>query len=312
MVFDCIPFFNELDILKLRMHILDPFVDWFVIEEATVTFSNEPKPLYFEENREQFSEFAHKIRHVVVDDSPAEVDTHLRDKYQKNQLVRALTDCRPEDVILFSDVDEIPNPVALRQVLADFDPDTVYHLAQRMFYCYLNMEEVSGSLLSYTGEFPDQKDRKWLGTKICSYRRIPAADGLWGLRCPLQQVGGVRVADGGWHFGYMGGAGERDVSRRVAEKVKAAAHQEYNDSDTLAEVEEQLRSGHDIFGRKARFERVEIDESYPVYLREHLEEYAYLVMPRISRGQAAWAAFHRKAARFARRAARKLRRTFHG
>ena len=43
MVYDCIPFFNELDILKLRLHILDPIVDQFVIEEATVTFSGEKK-----------------------------------------------------------------------------------------------------------------------------------------------------------------------------------------------------------------------------------------------------------------------------
>ncbi len=308
MVFDCIPFFNELDILKLRMHILDPYVDWFVIEEATVTFSNEPKPLIFWENREMFAEFAYKIRHVVVDDSPADVDTHLRDKFQKNKLVQGLTDCKPEDIIIFSDVDEIPNPKALQQVIRDFDPDTIYHLAQRMFYCYVNMEEVSGSLLSYTGEFPGVAQKRWLGTKICSYKMIPKENGLWGLRCPLAQVGGVRVEDGGWHFGYMGGSGEKDVSKRVADKVKAAAHQEYNEKDTLAEVEKQLRSGHDIFGRQARFERVEVDDSYPAYLREHLEEYGYLVMPKISRASAAAAGLTMKGKRFLRRAARKLKR----
>lgn len=47
MIYDCIPFFNELDILKLRMHIMAPYVDKFVIEESTVTFSGEPKPMVF-------------------------------------------------------------------------------------------------------------------------------------------------------------------------------------------------------------------------------------------------------------------------
>ena len=51
MIYDCIPFFNELDILKLRMHIMAPYVDKFVIEESTVTFSGEPKPMTFAENR---------------------------------------------------------------------------------------------------------------------------------------------------------------------------------------------------------------------------------------------------------------------
>ena len=61
MVYDCIPFFNELDILKLRLHILDPIVDQFVIEEATVTFSGEKKELCFEKNKVMFQEFLPKI-----------------------------------------------------------------------------------------------------------------------------------------------------------------------------------------------------------------------------------------------------------
>ena len=51
MVYDCFQFFNELDILKLRLHIMDPVVDRFVISEATETFSGNPKPLYYEENK---------------------------------------------------------------------------------------------------------------------------------------------------------------------------------------------------------------------------------------------------------------------
>ena len=61
MVIDCIPFFNELDILKLRLNILNPIVDKFVIEEATVTFSGEPKELCFEKNKELFAEFLPRI-----------------------------------------------------------------------------------------------------------------------------------------------------------------------------------------------------------------------------------------------------------
>lgn len=51
MVFDCIPFFNELDILKLRMEIMDPYVDYFVLEESTVTFSGEDKRMICTEPR---------------------------------------------------------------------------------------------------------------------------------------------------------------------------------------------------------------------------------------------------------------------
>ena len=165
----------------MRLHIMDPIVDRFVIEEATVTFSGEPKELCFEKNKELFREFLPKITYIVVDNSPVDTTTHLRDKFQKNALVKGLADAADEDVIILSDVDEIPNPKTLQKVIDTFDPDKVYHFAQRMFYCFLNMEEVSGKLLSITGEFPGVKRKLWLGTKVFSKRSIPE-DGIIQLR----------------------------------------------------------------------------------------------------------------------------------
>ena len=123
MVYDCIPFFNELDILKLRLHILDPIVDRFIIEESTVTFSGQPKELCFEKNKEMFREFLPKIEYIVVDDSPVDISTHERDKYQKNALIKGLKDATDKDVIILSDADEIPNPKVLKEIIAEFDPE---------------------------------------------------------------------------------------------------------------------------------------------------------------------------------------------
>jgi len=312
MVYDCIPFFNELDILNLRLHILDPLVDKFVIEESTVTFSGEPKELCFEKNRELFREFLPKIEYIVVDDSPVSATTHERDRFQKNALIKGLKNAGDEDVIILSDVDEIPNPKALEKLIAEFDPDKVYHLAQRMFYCYLNMEEVSGSLLSITGEFPGVERRMWLGTKVFGKRSIPS-EGIILLReASVTAPNAVRVSDGGWHFGYMGSRQERDVSKRIGTKVVAAAHQEYNKQDILAEARDRLLLGQDMFGRNARFERVEVDESYPAYLLEHLDEYGYLVMPPISKGKRLTTRITMKIKRFFRKAIRKVKRGFRG
>ena len=80
---------------------------------------------------------------------------------------------------------------------------------------------------------------------------------------------GIRVEDGGWHFGYMGSLGEKSVARRIGTKVVAAAHQEYNDDVLLAEAADRLILGQGMFGREASFRRVEVDESYPEYLRSH-------------------------------------------
>lgn len=289
MIFDCIPFFNELDILKLRMEILDPYVDYFVLEESTVTFSGEDKKMIFAQNRQLFDKFKDKIRYVAVTDSPMSgVTTHERDKYQKNQLIRALSDCQPEDIIIFSDVDEIPNPDTLLQVIEHFDAGKIYHLAQRMFYCFLNMEEISGNLLSITGEFPGVEKKQWLGTKVCSFGSLPPEGIVYLREVSPTDPKSVRVADGGWHFGYMGGDGERNVAKRIGIKVQAAAHQEYNNNRYLNEAVDRLLCGEDIFGRSAQFKRVEIDETYPVYLREHQEEYDFLMAPKVGKMGILW------------------------
>lgn len=289
MIYDCIPFFNELDILKLRMQIMAPYVDKFVLEESTVTFSGEPKEMIFAKHRDMFADFEGKIIYVAVDNSPMSgVTTHERDKFQKNQLIRGMADCRPDDIVIFSDVDEIPNPKTLQRIIQNFDSDKIYHLAQRMFYCFLNMEEVTGNLLSITGEFPGVERKQWLGTKICSFGNLPEEGIVFLREVSPDDPRSVRVADGGWHFGYMGGDGERSARKRIAVKVKAAAHQEYNSSRYLSEAVDRLMCGEDIFDRNVQFVRVPIDESYPEYLQKHQEEYAYLIAPKIGKLGIAW------------------------
>ena len=310
MIYDCIPFFNELDILNLRLHVLDSIVDKFIIEESTVTFSGEPKELCFEKNKEMFQEFLPKIEYIVVDNSPVDTTTHLRDKFQKNALEKGLADAGEDDMIILSDVDEIPNPEVLKELKEHFDPNKVYHLAQRMFYCFINMEEVSGNLLSITGEFPGVERKMWLGTKVFAKRSIPK-DGIIQLReAPVTAPNAVRVVNGGWHFGYMGSRHEADVSKRIGDKVVAAAHQEYNTEDILAEAKYRLMLGEDMFGRNAKFQRVEVDETYPEYLLQHRSDYEYLIMPPISREKQQFIKISMKIKRIFRKVLRRIKRIF--
>ena len=278
MIYDCFQFFNELDILKIRLEVMNPIVDKFVISEATETFSGLKKPLYYEENKELFSEFQDKIIHVVVEDTP-EGDTHYRDTIQKNAVTRGLKDCKDDDIVIFSDLDEIPNPEKIKEILQNFQNDKIYHFAQRLFYCYLNMEEVSGNLLSFAGEFDGVTEKKWIGSKMLSYKLMREQNLQCGdLRFPERKEIGIRVADGGWHFGYMGGKGETDIKKRVQEKLVSAAHQEYNSKYVINNVVDQIKDGKDLFGRNAKFVRCEIDESYPAYIREHQKELSFLIL----------------------------------
>ncbi|MDR0221085.1 MAG: glycosyl transferase GT17 family protein [Lachnospiraceae bacterium] len=308
MVYDVFPFFNELDILKLRLGVMDPYVDRFVIEEAAHTFSGLEKELVFDKNREMFAEYLPKIDYIVVSDSPPEMNPHQRDYYQKNHLLNGLKEAGEDDVIIFSDVDEIPNPLVLEKIIAAFDPAKIYHLAQRMFHGYLNREEVSAQIFSITREFEGIERLKWLGTKVFAKRSIPEAGIVYIREADVSSPLCVRVDEGGWHFSYMGGHGEKDVAKRVSDKIISAAHQEYNDPDTLAEISDKVILGRDFLGSTAQFARVEIDESFPLYLRENLTEYEHLILPPISENTKRMTAVAMLVRRFFRKATRRIKR----
>lgn len=280
MLYDCFQFFNELDLLKLRLNVLDPVVDKFVIVESTVTFSGQPKPLYYNDSKDLFKEFHGKIIHIIVSDTPdgSGVSPFDRDVFQKNARSRGLAGCSKDDLIMYSDLDEVPNPAKIKEILASFDPEKICQFAQRQFYFYLNLEEVSGKLLSYAGDFAGIKHKQWLGTylfRLGLLDRFPLAE----LRVNKTPERSVRVADGGWHFTYMGGSKDEDIADRVAHKIKSAAHQEFNTTKILSKIGKNIAGKKDVFGRSSKFRRVEIDATYPEYLLRNLEVFSYLIMP---------------------------------
>ena len=86
MVYDCFPFFNELELLELRFVELNDVVDRFVIAEAPVTHAGKPKPMSFLEKRDRFKPWLDKIIHVVVDDMPTGTNDWARENHQRNSL----------------------------------------------------------------------------------------------------------------------------------------------------------------------------------------------------------------------------------
>jgi beta-1,4-mannosyl-glycoprotein beta-1,4-N-acetylglucosaminyltransferase len=277
MVYDCFPFFNELDILSLRLNILDKYVDYFVISESSLTFSGEKKPLFYLDNKHLFEKFQKKIIHNIVEPGNILLNPFERDVYQKDSVKNALLNCNDNDVIIFSDLDEIPNPKRIEEIFENFDNQAIYHMAQRNFYFYLNLEEISGSLLSYTGEFDNVLQKKWLGTKVCSFRilrNLPISQ----LRWPEMKVNGIRVDNGGWHFTYMGGSKDENLINRVEYKIKSAAHQEFNNSKIINNIKKKIVNKKDIFGRDSSFKVVDIDESFPEYLLLNLDSFQHLLL----------------------------------
>ena len=107
-------FLTNWKFFSIRLKELYDVVHRFVIIEAPVTHQGKPKPLYFHENSERFRTFSDKIHHVVVRDMPEE-DNWQREFYQRNALRGAIPDALADDLIVVSDVDEIPNISALQE-----------------------------------------------------------------------------------------------------------------------------------------------------------------------------------------------------
>ncbi len=278
-IYDCFPFFNELDLLEIRLNYLDPYVDYFVLCESNVTFSGISKKYFYLENKSLFEKFEHKIIHVAVDDTPAElvgVDPFKTDQHQRNSVIKGLRECADNDIIITSDLDEFPNIELIKNIEDFYEPDVLFHLAQDMYYYYFNLRETSGKLLSHSGEFEGIEEKKWLGTKICNYGFLKKY-GVDQLRHPSMRESGRRISNGGQHFTYVGGHKKTSAQERVLLKIECAAHQEFNNAHYKLNVNENVKNDKDVFFRDSKFEVVELDESFPEYIVKNKERFAHLI-----------------------------------
>ena len=255
MIYDCFMFYNELELLEIRLNILNDHVDRFVLVEQTVTHAGNPKPLHYAENKDRFEPFNDKIIYVRMEDDPSLKDSWARENRHRNGIMRGLADCQPSDRILISDLDEIPSPEALKTAPPSGGPIA---FRQLMLYYWLN--NLNRTLVW------------WSGSCLIEFgslqRTTPQA-------ARMLAIGNRRavVKNGGWHFSYLGDPAH------ISNKIKNFAHQEYNSRTFTDEriIQEAMDSGQDLFGRPYRYVPVELDDSFPSFLVERQDQYAHLI-----------------------------------
>lgn len=276
-VIDVFPFFNELDILDIRLNLLDPYVDCFIISEATKTFSGLEKPLYFQENKERFSKFSHKIIHNIVEDTTSpDLHPYQRDVFQKDNIKKViLENTSDDDVIVWSDVDEVPNPEAIEELETYFQQNAIFHFAQENCMGYLNLVEVGGIIRAMTPDW-DYEDRpRWMGTKMFG-KSILEKYTLSELRSKQESERNYRIFPGGWHWSYVGSEG-LSVEERVLKKIECAAHSELN-NDQIKQNVARVKDNKDPLGRDyAVYQTVPLNDSYPKYILDNREKFINLI-----------------------------------
>lgn len=188
MIIDCFTFFNELDLLELRLNILNEVVDKFVIVEASKTQSKLDKPFYFEENKKRYTHFLDKIIHVKLENFPEE-DGWAMENYQRNCIQHGLDrlNLTINDIIAISDVDEIWNPIIIKDLDRLLDQHKFLSVDMNYFVFYLNLATVN---------------KKWIGTIFTKFQYLNTYSPQ-NLRNIKDQV--LYIKNSGWHFGYQGG-----------------------------------------------------------------------------------------------------------
>jgi beta-1,4-mannosyl-glycoprotein beta-1,4-N-acetylglucosaminyltransferase len=274
MVYDCFPFFNELDLLEIRLNVLSSVVDKFVIVEADRTFSNQPKQLFFEQNKNRYAEFLGKIIYIKLTEYLVLETPWMFEDYQRNMIMEGLKNCVPEDIILISDLDEIPNP----DIIKYYKKNGIFQLEQTMCCYFLNYRNI---LQKY-----------WYGTRILTYNDIlknttenhsySYSDTLiesLNQGCTPTKIRMIKdfpvIKNGGWHFSYLGGI------EQIKYKIKSFSHQEFNNEGFLNDVilKRKIKHGIDFFRPKDhRFIPVKITTKYlPEYIVKYHDRYINLL-----------------------------------
>ena len=286
-IFDCFPFFNELELLELRLESLYDVVDCFVIVEADKTHANEPKPFNFYEHIRDFEKYLPKIHYIMdttVVDYKGVGDWSLENN-QRNNIMKGLTDAEPDDLILISDLDEFPNPATLKKIRDSFDDpnnlvdfiafyDTTpytknqlvpFHSGMRINN-FLDLSPVGFQQVFHSYYFDwVNRDLPWSGTVIGKFKHMTSPQAFRNARTVLP-----RIVEGGWHFSSMGGIDKFWEKVRSAPDFQKVSHLDKNSLEDAIKNGKYLVSG-------ANFVSCDVSEIKLPALKNFLKKYPHFV-----------------------------------
>ena len=288
-IYDCFTFFNELELLELRLASLYDVVDKFIIVEADKTHANVPEPFNFYEHAQDYKKYFPKINYIM-DTSVVEYkgagDWSIENN-QRNNIAKGLNEvnAEPDDLVMIGDVDEIPDPEIVKTIRQTFtDPtkfvdfiafyDTTpytknqlvpFHSGMRINK-FLDLSPVSfkQNFHSYYLDWVN-RDLQWTGTVIGKFKHMTTPQDFRNDRNTLP-----RILNGGWHFSSMGGI------EKFWQKVRSGPDfKEYSDADKDF-LEKAMKSGKYLLSG-AKFEHCDLSEIKLPYLDEFIKKYPHFV-----------------------------------
>jgi len=248
MIIDCFPFFDELDLLEIRLNELHDVVDVFVLTESPFTFTGIEKPLYFADNKDRYKEF--NIIHTVYQP----IGNYIPTEYEKHQkqynIDRAFDFFTPGDIVIQGDCDEIPKANVIKEAIREDWKSA--RLVMTLFYYWMNCIE---------------KDNR----RVWKNSIMSRPDGLYKYNAKQNDKTDKVYLDAGWHFSFLGD---------VQSKLRAWGHAPEYDKppfNTTEHIEKCKEQGLELFERKGKarinFEFVTDLRYLPEYVLHNLPKF---------------------------------------
>jgi len=291
-IFDCFMYFDEETVLELRLNILDKYIDYFVIVESSFTHKGDKRDLKF--NHQKFKKFKDKLIYITYDEEPPEIKKNLinekdneaiksfkyienailRENGQRNEVLKGLGSAKDDDIILISDVDEIPN---LERLDLSKIREKIFLFKQDMFYYKFNLK---------------LPNLNWTGTKGCRKKFLKSPQWLRNIKdrkypfyrldtffSNTKYIDIKVISNGGWHFSNLKTASEIEF------KLKSYLHHREFDENPLSveEIDSLIKNKQAIYDLKvdkrvnkigdgSKLEKYPLDK-LPRFLKDNLNNY---------------------------------------
>ena len=289
-IFDCFMYFDEEVVLDLRLNILNEYVDYFVIIESIFTHKGEKRKLLFDPKK--FEKFKEKIIYLVFDQEPSEIEkindndsedekskkyilnAAFRENGQRNFIIKGLQNAENDDLVLISDVDEIPNLEGLNLGTIN---EKIILFRQDMFYYKFNLR---------------LPNLAWTGTKACKKKHLEKPQWLRNIKdrkypayrfdvifSKTKYIDIKLIKNGGWHFSNI------KTAAQIEHKLKSYLHHREFDENPISinEIEEIIKNKKAIYNLKVdkrsnkigdgdKLEKYSLDK-LPKFLQDNLNDY---------------------------------------
>ena len=257
-IYDCLTFNDENEILEVRLNELSKYVDYFIIIESGETHQGTSKKTKI--RNDLIEKFKSKVRYYFINNFDKKFGPWQRESYQRDYIKKGLFDAKESDIIIVSDVDEIPN---LKNFNFNNVKDTVFAFKQIHTMYKFNLI----------------RTHDWLGSKLCSYKILKSPQWLRSLKVH-KKYNFFRIdkyfandyyskfkiiENGGWHFGWLKNASE------IITKLESYAHFEHNNLNIKNyEYINDCIKKNISFLNNSEFLKLENDlDKFPRYIKEN-------------------------------------------